>query len=234
VKNMNRTGLTANPDYAPGMLEVPDLTEPSSTAGDGIPDDLRAPLIKSGEPVGSLPPAPSTKLAALLDKLSDRVAFERGGTRLYEAVLGKLEAGGSFPGGPTREDLTHIRDEEHEHFQLVADAVEELGGDPTMVSPCANLSMVATSGLVKIVTDPRTSVGDCLKALLVAELTDNDEWDELISLARDAGQGEIATRFEEARAHEAEHLARVREWTAAHGKQSANGKVGRKAPSRRR
>ena len=36
-----------------------------------------------------------------MDKIGERLAFERTGTRLYEALVSKHEAFGSFPGGPS-------------------------------------------------------------------------------------------------------------------------------------
>jgi hypothetical protein len=48
------------------------------------------------------------KPTLLLDKLGERLAFERSGTRLYEALVSKHDAFGSFSGGPSREDLEHV------------------------------------------------------------------------------------------------------------------------------
>ena len=47
-------------------------------------------------------------MAVLLDKLSERLAFERMGTRLYEALLNKCEMlGEAQPGPDTRRHSTH-------------------------------------------------------------------------------------------------------------------------------
>jgi len=59
----------------------------------------------------------------LLDKLGERLAFERAGTRLYEALLSKHDARRTFTGGPSRDEIAHIRDEELQHMQLVNDAI---------------------------------------------------------------------------------------------------------------
>jgi hypothetical protein len=63
--------------------------------------------------------------------------------------------------------------------------------------------------------DPRTSVGQCLNALLTAELTDNDGWEMLIKLARGLGHEEVASKFEDALENEQEHLQNVRTWITA-------------------
>ena len=74
-----------------------------------------------------------------LDKLGARLAFERMGTRLWEALLSKFDSYGSFTGGPTRDELERIATEEFEHFRLLNEAMIGLGADPTVVTPSANL-----------------------------------------------------------------------------------------------
>jgi hypothetical protein len=69
-------------------------------------------------------------------------------------------------------------------------------------------------GLVQAVTDPRTTLTQCLEALLVAELADNDGWKILISMAEALGQDDLASRFANALVEEDQHLASVRSWIA--------------------
>lgn len=223
---MNRTGASANPTHASAAAEVATLTTPSSDLDDVSFDDLRREAIAMAEPVGTPPPALSSATALLLDKLGDRLVFERAGTRLYDALIAKAAAGGTFAGGPSEEDLLRIREEEHAHAELVAGTIVDLGGDPTMLTPCANLSVVANSGLIQVASDPRTTLGDCLQALLTAELTDNDAWATLITVAELAGEDDLVGRLETAMADEAEHLARVREWVAAHARARASAGAG--------
>jgi rubrerythrin len=92
---------------------------------------------------------------------------------------------------------------------LVA-CMEKLGADPTAQTPCADVAGVESVGLLQVVTDPMTSVTQSLHAMLVAELTDNDAWDELVKLAREFGQDEMVALFEKAREAEREHLAGIR------------------------
>src|SRR5690606_16566279 len=99
------------------------------------------------------------KPTAFIDKLSDRAAFERAGVRLYDALLAKFDASSQlWEGGPTRERLEHIRNEELEHFFLVKEAIEKLGADPTVMSPAADVSAVASMGVFKVVSDPRMTL----------------------------------------------------------------------------
>jgi hypothetical protein len=227
VGGRNRTGVSRAPELAEEMVAAAAEFPPSSA---GSADDLaavRGEYARQAEPMGTMPPAGVGQLARtagralagaqpvlLLDKLGERAAFERAGTRLYDAVLSKHDAGRNFRGGPSREDLQHVRDEEHQHFLMLGEAIRRLGGDPTVVTPSANLQATASKGLCAVLADPRTDVLQCLEALLTAELVDNDCWPALIELVENAGEENLAARFREARASEQEHLERVRSWLA--------------------
>src|SRR5687768_8297078 len=123
-----------------------------------------------------------------MDKLGERLAFERTGTRLYEALVSKHEAFGSFPGGPSRDDLEHIRHEEFQHFTLLQSVITQYGGDPTAVTPSADLHATAAHGIQMVLVDPRTTLLQSLEAMLLAELADNACWETLIALAQRAGE----------------------------------------------
>jgi rubrerythrin len=159
--------------------------------------------------------------ALLMDKLGERAAFERGGARLYDALIAKVRAmagsGADATGGIDIDEsqLQQIRDEEVAHFMLVVGAIEELGGDPTSQTPCADSVGVASMGLMQVVADPRSTVAQSLNAMLTAELTDNAGWELLIDLARESGHDSIADRFETALTQEQEHLRKVRGWLEA-------------------
>jgi Ferritin-like domain len=141
-----------------------------------------------------------------------RLAFERMGTRLYEALINKVSVMGENTPGPTLEELQKIRDEELQHFLLLKRAVTALGGDPTVQSPCADVAGVASLGIMQVLTDPRTSVAQCLQAILTAELTDNDGWRLLINLSDTLGHTEMVNDFRSALESEERHLANVRGW----------------------
>jgi hypothetical protein len=212
----NVTGIATAPELA-RLMTVATREFPPSSKGDasGIAE-VRAAYARRAEPIGSMPVGTGGPAATLLlDKLGERLAFENAGTRLYEAIISKHDAGCTFRGAPSRAELTHIRDEEHEHFLMVANAIRGLGGDPTMMTPSANVQAIASKGLPAVVTDARTDLLQCLEAVLTAELVDNDCWSALIELAEAAGQDRLATRFREALEHEREHLENVRAWVAA-------------------
>lgn len=66
-----------------------------------------------------------------------------------------------------------------------------------------------------MLSDPRTSITQCLQALLTAELTDSAGWSLLIRLADDLGYSEMLTEFEGALENEELHVENVRSWLAA-------------------
>jgi len=67
-------------------------------------------------------------------------------------------------------------------------------------------------GIMQVLTDPRSSVPQCLQALLTAELTDNAGWELLIELTSSLGYDDMRVQFETALVHEEEHLQNVRDW----------------------
>jgi hypothetical protein len=221
----NRTGIATSPVDAAKSIEA---SEKRSGAAGG-PERImqfRAERSQQAPPQGTMPPPATLKGAAktamkavmgekanvLLDKLGQRLAFERSGVRLYDAVLAKLPASRTSEGDLDEADLKHIRDEEHRHMLVVSEAIRTLGGDPTAMTPCANFAGVQGSGLFQSVTDPRATLTQCLDTLLAAELIDNDGWKLLIALAEGMGQTEMAQQFTECLATEDEHLVKVRRW----------------------
>ncbi len=211
----NRTGISTSPELARDMQDGTREFPPTSRDGDERISKVRATYAKEGIAFGSIPSEVKKELAPLIDKLGARLAFERTGTRLYEGLIDKLEAYGSFTGGPEKSDLERIRDQEREHFEMLTSAIAELGGDPTAVTPSADLQLTVGQGVPAVIADPRTSLLESLEAILVAELADNDSWQMLMELARKSGQQELASSCQRALLEEQEHLESVRTWLAA-------------------
>jgi rubrerythrin len=213
----NRTGIARAADRARSMVEGAARANPSSS-DIGAFVETHKDYIEHADAVGSMPPVSGGEELVpplLMDKLGERLAFERTGVRLYDGALLKLEAGGSFDGGPSRDDLETIRDQELEHFGLLEEAIEDLGGDPTAVTPAANLVATEAAGIVGVVADPRAGLPEVLHALLLAELADNAGWEQLIELCHQTGQENWAERFTRCSQEEEEHLRSVRTWLLA-------------------
>ncbi len=223
----NRTGMKASPVDVRKLLEVREL---QTTVPDPEIDAvaLRASYLLEAEPVGSMPPPPTLrgmagtamkaltgkKMHVLLDKIAERAAFERTGTRLYDMMLQKVAVAPGLPAGMTIEGVREIRDEEHSHYLLLAAAIETLGGDPTAMTPCADVTGVQGMGLVQAMGEPRLTIAQALSTLLAAEVIDNASWELLIDLATQFGQDELAAQFTEALAAEQRHEVTVRQWMA--------------------
>ena len=235
----NRTGASVNPAALSQMLEAAQQHPPQASVGPGLMDVERQRYIAEAESVGSIPtPRSALKstaakikgvtggrtLGVLLDKLGERIAFERAGTRLYDALITKCTALVADGGLPHSRDATgatdasvlvtlaRIRNQELEHFQMLTRCVEQLGGDPTAQTPCADVTAAASIGLLQVVSDPRTTLAQSLNAVLTAELTDNAGWELLTELAELAGQDQFQSTFVEALAVEEEHLEIIRAW----------------------
>ena len=74
---------------------------------------------------------------------------------------------------------------------MVEAAIRSIGADPTVQTPSADVDGVASMGLIQVLTDPRTSVAQCLEAILIAELADNDGWQMLILFAEKMGMDDM-------------------------------------------
>jgi hypothetical protein len=230
----NRTGIGMSPLDSQLLIDVAIMTPPSSAGDQDSALALRAPYLDRPEPIGTMPPR-GEKLTVLLDKLGERLAFERTGSRLYDALVRKFRELGADRTGPGLKQLVTIRDDERRHFDLVRRALEDLGADPTTQTPCADVQAVASSGLLQVVSDPRTTKAQCLSAILTAELADNAGWELLIGLCEMLGHKRLARGLAPALATEVRHLEDVKGWLVAYTR--AEGGIRRprrKAASRKR
>jgi rubrerythrin len=220
----NRTGIMTNPELSIEMIEGAKQTVPSSQGDATEMASVKAEYIEEAVPIGSSPVMVEVSedgesvgqfegLAVLLDKLGERLAFERQGTRLYEAFLQKCESLTlEESSGPSVEELRHICEEELEHFHLLQNAIIALGGDATVQTPSADVAGVLSHGVMQVVSDPRTTIPQTLQAMLTAELVDNDGWQMLQDLAAELGQDDLEEQCRRAYEEEQEHLEKVRDW----------------------
>jgi ferritin-like metal-binding protein YciE len=223
---MNRTGLDMAPLSKGDMVDYAQAEAGRAPESDGSFEAVHMAYTEEAERVGSVPiPATFKGIATttmskmtgknpevLIDKMGERLAFERAGTRLYEAMLLKCGAADADVHPVDVSALAHIRDDEEKHFHLVQRHLERLGADPTAMTPCADMAGVQGMGLMQVVTDPRTTIAQALSALLTAELTDNASWDLLVELASQTGHDDMAGEFSKALEEEGQHLDMVRGW----------------------
>jgi ferritin-like protein len=221
----NRTGIGMSPIDSQQMIDASEHAQPSSPGDASALAAFDSQYIREAEPVGSVPVPGTVKGAAqtmlnklggknpevLIDKLGERLAFERTGTRLYDYLIAKCEAT-QADGGISIDTLRHFRKEEALHFKLAANALESLGADPTAQTPGADVIAVASSGVLQVLSDPRTSVPQCLEAMLSAELTDNAGWELLFKLAGEMKLHDLEKEFRQALVEEEDHLKHIRHW----------------------
>jgi rubrerythrin len=225
--SINRTGMSTS-SHAAEMDEVPGMTRASGS--EAALKEAHVTYLKESHALGTTPPPATIKGAgkaavqalkghkaiAFVDKVCERMAFERTGVRLYQALLGKMEVAQAYDGGPDLDAVRKIHDEELEHAMMLKETLEKLGADPTALTPSADLVAMEGMGLGSVLGDPRTTVGQCLHALMVAELADKEGWTMLVKLAEDMGQSTLATQFRKAEQQEQKHLEQVRSWLLAY------------------
>ena len=218
----NRTGIALSPIDKREMLEVTDLTRTSAEDDASGIAQTRIEYIQQSGVVGSVPPPASVKgvaatgtaaikgvnVAVFVDKLGERLGFERTGVRLYDALVTKCHASDALADGPTAEDLEVIRAEELAHFDLLRDMIESLGADPTALTPSADLASVASTGILHVIDDPRTSLKQSLEAILIAQSAEL----AAIDRERDASLARLlAQRIENETDRERQEQARLEE-----------------------
>src|SRR6185369_16592148 len=130
---MNRTGTATSPFDSKKLAEGAQVIPPAPEAGLQAIEAVRLEWSRLVTPVGTMPPPGSLKGAVkaavtalqgkhatpFLDLLGERLAFERTGTRLYDALLAKQAAAHPAPDRPSRDDLESIRDDELRHCALL-------------------------------------------------------------------------------------------------------------------
>lgn len=224
----NRTGMDTSPIDGKAMVEGAQTLTKTTPLPRKRMADFRRSATDEGGSIGSVP-VPGTFKGALsagkkkiqghnpellINKLGQRLAFERAGTRLYDALIMKCNAAMDSATAQivSIDKLRHFRDEEHEHMLLVGAVISDLGADPTAMTPDANVSALASLGLPKVIGEPRTSVLQCLEAIQVAELTDNAAWADLRELCLTMGLDEIADKFKKPISQEQVHEEVLADW----------------------
>lgn len=221
----NRTGAQMSPLLSSAMLESSKefAWEAVPTTPDS-PDKIRQDYVKDAHPIGSIPLPMTLKGLAkagyekikgekpeiFIDKLGERLAFERMGVRLYRALIRKCEMDPMRHAALDLFRLQEICDAELEHMLLVKKVIEDVGADPTSTTPAADAMAVASMGLVQVLNDPRTSVAQCLEAILIAELADRDGWNLLIEMTEQIGDETLLAQFRQALAVESVHVEEMR------------------------
>src|ERR1044072_5122940 len=103
----NRTGQQTSPQMSNEMNEVVQPVSAAAAEGSAL-TELRSQYIREADPLGSVP-------AAFVDKRAERLAYERGGARLYDAVIAKFAVYQDELSKVSLQELVEIRSEEASH-----------------------------------------------------------------------------------------------------------------------
>jgi rubrerythrin len=225
----NKTGIDMSPIHTKEMLEAIENTPVVPAALVQGEQTLKQTFIEEAGPLGSVPLPGTVKGVAksllktitghhpevFINKLGERLAYERSGVRIYDALIAKCQhtiTSGMIEQKIDIATMQRFREEEAQHFELLVANIKKLGADPTAQTPDADAIGVASSGLMKVITDPRTSISQSLEAMLAIELADNAAWELVITLAEDMGFSTMAEEFRAALRQEDVHLATVKSW----------------------
>lgn len=124
------------------------------------------------------------------DLLSEMLAHERCGRRLYQSVAGRTH-------NPIlKQRYQSFGDETLEHVEILENLITRLGGDPMYVSPSAraiektNGQLLEATFLLTGSVDLMTQEMVMLDAVLLAETVDHSNWSCLSSLTQEMAPGE--------------------------------------------
>jgi rubrerythrin len=149
--------------------------------------------------------------AKVIDLLAGRLAFERAGVRLYDAVIAKLRALRDPGLLLVLGQLQDYRDEEKEHEEWLATQIRELGGDTSVETDMVRLETRESRGIGDVILDGDNDVMHLFHALYAAELADNASWDLLLALADEAGDRDAKKAFKRRLREEDKHLGFARQ-----------------------
>lgn len=225
----NKTGIKSCPFDAHGLIEAAEQAPALPERAEAALIALKLDYARNADALGSVPPPATVKGAlksgtdalkgkrpqVVFDKIAERLAFERTGVRLYEAIIIKHIAHPDVGSLVPMDELQKFQHAEAEHFRLLVESTEYLGGDPTAQTPCAAAIGVAGMGWVQLANEPRSTFLQSLQVILMAELADVDGWNTLCSVMNAAGHKNLAERFQRAEQEEVRHLDHVRRWMAA-------------------
>ena len=157
--------------------------------------------------------ATAASAQVLLERMAERLAFERCATRLYEALLARLATGTGESALP-RATLQRFHDDAAAHFEILCEGIESLGGDPLAPAAAGDVVAEQTQTLLQAINDTRVCLRCCVDTMLFAELSDRAGWEALLEIASTSGRDALAQRFQIVLQEKAEHVDRISGWAA--------------------
>jgi rubrerythrin len=121
----------------------------------------------------------------LIDFLSEMLAVEQGGAKLYQKALDQLEH-------PELESkLREFLQETERHAELCSAMLEAAGGDAEYMSPGAKAAEQKAAGLLKVKVPQGLADLNNIENLVLAETKDRWDWQTLATLAPNIEDSEL-------------------------------------------
>ncbi len=140
----------------------------------------------------------------LKDFLSEMLAVEKGGVKLYEKALSELE----HP--ELEQKLTDFLRQTERHVELCAEMLEAAAGDSNYQSSGAEAADHKAEGLLSTQVPPELTDLNNIENLVLAETKDHWDWEMLASVAPKIGDPELkriaSKAIREVRKQEQAHL----------------------------
>lgn len=126
----------------------------------------------------------------LRDKLSEFLAVERGGLKLYDEairIVTDTEISKKF-------EL--FREQTRRHETILMQVMEQLGVDPRYVSPGAKVAQEKANGLLRTMTSPdglpsKAAEINAIENIVLAETKDHADWEMLGKIARQSDDSRL-------------------------------------------
>lgn len=151
--------------------------------------------------------------ALLLNKLAQRLSYERANVRFYEALIFKsLAAEQGVRRIVSVDRLRQFRDEDVEHTVLLKTAIETLGADVDMWLPDAVPSQATQITMSKMLTKTHGDILQCLQSVVVFARNDADEWQMLYRLFSSMGLEKMTETFRQAWEEDQQQLTTLSAW----------------------
>ena len=143
----------------------------------------------------------------LCDKLSEFLAVEKGGIKLYEEALRLVMD------QEVADRFRTFREQTRKHETILMRIMQELGMDPTYVSPGAKLATEKAEALLKTMTNGlagKAAELNAIENIILAETKDHADWEFLGKIARQSDDSRIRDVLKpavsEVESEEDEHL----------------------------
>mgnify|MGYP005814240029 CR=1 FL=1 len=145
----------------------------------------------------------------VIDVLTERLAFERAGVKLYDRILAVMRGMADENVARMIPEMEGHRNEEKEHEEWLEEQIRAMGGSAHAETDLSRLVTRESKGIEEVVMSD-AELPHLLHALLAAELVDNAGWDLLAHIAGEAGDHGAKREFKKRLHQEEDHLLFVR------------------------